>query len=396
MNLTFSDRISGVKPSAIREILKLSTDPGIIAFSAGNPSPDAFPVEAIAQITAKVLRENPVGVLQYSLTEGYPPLREALKTWMDTRCHALREFDDLVVVAGAQQGIDLICKTFCNEGDVILCEDPSFIGSLNCFRSYGAKLKGIPMDGDGIDLALLEEALKTTPNVKLLYLIPNFQNPTGITMSLEKRKAVYALAKQYGALILEDNPYGDLRYEGEDVPTLKSMDEDGIVLYCGSFSKVLSPGLRVGYVLAHKDIIPKITVGKQCTDVHTNILAQHICERYMAEYDLPAHIEDLRVLYRKKRDLMLDSLAKYLHPAVTFTHPQGGLFIWCTLPDGGDMMAYAAEAIKRGVAVVPGTAFLADESASSQSFRVNFSTPSEEAIVKGCKILGDLSREWIG
>ena len=172
--------------------------------------------------------------------------------------------------------------------------------------------------------------------------------------------------------------------------------EKYIVLYCGSFSKVLSPGLRVGYVLAHKDIIPKITVGKQCTDVHTNILAQHICERYMAEYDLPAHIEDLRVLYRKKRDLMLDSLAKYLHPAVTFTHPQGGLFIWCTLPDGVDMMAYAAEAIKRGVAVVPGTAFLADESASSQSFRVNFSTPSEEAIVKGCKILGDLSREWIG
>ena len=396
MQATFSDRISGVKPSAIREILKLSSDPNIIAFSAGNPSPDAFPVEAIANITSTVLRENPVGVLQYSLTEGYPPLREALKDWMNTRLHALKDFDDVVVVAGAQQGIDLLCKAFCNEGDVILCEDPSFIGSLNCFRSYGAVLKGIPMEEDGIDLSLLEEAMKTTPNAKLLYLIPNFQNPTGITMSLAKRKAVYELAKRYGILILEDNPYGELRYDGEDIPTIKSLDEEGIVLYCGSFSKILSPGLRVGYVVAHKDIIPKITVGKQCSDVHTNILAQHICERYMAQYDLPAHIEDLRVLYREKRDLMLDSLKKYLHPSVSFTHPEGGLFIWCTLPDGVDMMAFATEAIKRGVAVVPGNAFLADESAPSQSFRVNFSTPSKEAIVKGCEILGQLSREWIG
>lgn len=395
MQFEFSDRISTLQPSAIREILKATSQPGVIPFAAGNPAPEAFPTEEVREITEKLLAERPIDCLQYGVTEGYTPLRERIAAYMKLKHNIGRDFDSLLITSGAQQVMDLATKALCNEGDTVICEAPSFIGSLNCFRSYGAKLKGIPMDGDGIDLALLEEALKTTPNVKLLYLIPNFQNPTGITMSLEKRKAVYALAKQYGALILEDNPYGDLRYEGEDVPTLKSMDEDGIVLYCGSFSKVLSPGLRVGYVLAHKDIIPKITVGKQCTDVHTNILAQHICERYMAEYDLPAHIEDLRVLYRKKRDLMLDSLAKYLHPAVTFTHPQGGLFIWCTLPDGVDMPDFCKQAVLRKVCVVPGNAFLTDESQPCQCFRTNFSTPTDQQLEKGIKILGQLINELV-
>lgn len=393
MDFHFSKKIDSLQPSAIREILKATADPTVISFAAGNPAPEAFPVEAIQKITKEIFEENPILALQYSVTEGYQPLRERLRAMLKTRYGIGKDFDDLLIVSGAQQGIGLSTHCLVDDGDKVICESPSFIGSLNAFRSFRSQLVGVEMDADGINTEKLEQALKQNPNVKFIYTIPNFQNPTGITMSLAKRKEVYRLALQYGVLILEDNPYGDLRFAGEDIPTIKSLDTEGIVIYCGSFSKVLSPGLRVGYVLAPKPIIAKLTVAKQTSDVHTTILSQLICDRFLAEYDFDAHIHSLREIYRKKASLMLRQMDQKFHPGVTHTNPEGGLFIWCTLPQGSDMLAFCSAAVAQKVAMVPGTAFLTDEHGTSQSVRLNFSTPTDEAIVKGIDILGALTKK---
>ncbi len=395
MEYQVSNRMKSMKPSVIREILKNSSDPSVIAFSAGNPAPEAFPAEAIAEISARILKENPIAALQYSLTEGYPALRNTLKTYMAEKHNSFNEeMDELIVTTGAQQVMDLAAKVLCNEGDVIICEAPTFIGSLNTFRSYNTVLKGVPMDDDGINLEALEKTLEENPGAKLLYVIPNFQNPSGITMSLEKRKAVYELAKKYQIMILEDNPYGDLRIAGEFLPTIKSMDTEGLVIYAGSFSKTISSGLRVGFAIAPKEVMQKMIVGKQCSDVHTTAWSQIICDEFINKYDYDAHLAKMRTIYARKSKLMLDGIEEHMVPAgITYKKTEGGLFVWCTLPDSIDMMTFCAEAVKRKVCVVPGTAFLTDETAPCQSFRMNFSTPTDEAIVKGVEILGQLLRD---
>ena len=389
MQYQFSDKISSLQPSAIREILKFTADPEVIPFAAGNPAPDAFPVQLIADITADIFASQPIAALQYSLTEGYPPLRELLKTMLKQRYGIGRDTDELICVSGAQQGIELACKVLCNEGDAIICERPTFIGTINSFKSYNARLIGIDAEGDGLDLDKLEQTLKQN-TVRLIYVIPNFQNPSGRTMSLETRKGVYALAKRYGTMILEDNPYGDLRFAGEDIPSIKSFDEDGIVIYCGSFSKVLSPGLRVGYVLAPSPVVQKIVVAKQASDVHTTILSQMICAQFLTRVRYDEHIARLREIYRKKSALMLEGMDKGFGGKVAYTRPEGGLFLWCTLPAGSDMMGFCREAVQRKVAVVPGSAFMPEAGDQTVSFRMNFSTPTDEQIVKGVAILSDL------
>jgi 2-aminoadipate transaminase len=279
---------------------------------------------------------------------------------------------------------------------VVLCENPSFIGALNAFRAVGAKTVGIPLHEDGIEPADLEKALAEHPNTKMIYLIPTFQNPAGITTSEEKRRAVYEIARRHSVVILEDNPYGELRFAGEDVPTIKSMDEDGIVVYCSSFSKILSAGMRVGFVCAPDKLVQKMVVAKQCEDVHTNILFQMLCHRYMTERDMDGHIAGIRTLYRDKCHLMLECLDKYMPKEVHYTRPEGGLFIWCTLPDCISMNDFVKRAIERKVAVVPGTAFNCDTEAPSPSFRLNYSTPSDEDIRRGIQILGELAGEMLG
>ena len=301
--------------------------------------------------------------------------------------------DETIITTGGQQGIELACKALCNEGDAVICENPSFIGALNAFRSSGAKTVGVPLCDDGIDVAVLEETLKNTPNAKILYLIPTFHNPAGITSTLENRKAVYELAKKYEIIILEDNPYGELRFDGENVPTYKSFDTEGIVIYCSSFSKILSAGMRIGYVCGPKAIISKMVVAKQVEDVHTNLFFQMLCYRYMTERDLDAHIAGIRKLYGDKCRLMLEELDKNMPKCIKYTRPEGGLFLWCTLPDGKDSAEFVKKALERKVAVVPGTAFNCDTEAPSDSFRLNYSMPSDEDIVKGIGILSELARE---
>lgn len=392
MEYKFSDKLSALKPSAIREIFKSLTDPSIISFAAGNPNPLSFPVEALSKISADIFASDAAYALQYGITEGYAPLRESIAARIYQKFGIGREFDQTIVTTGGQQGIELACKAFCNEGDAVICENPSFIGALNAFRSNGARTIGVPLRSDGIDLTLLEETLRTEKRAKLLYLIPTFQNPSGITSTLENRRAVYALAKKYGIVILEDNPYGELRFAGEDVPTYKSFDEDGLVIYCSSFSKILSSGMRIGFVNAPAPIISKMVVAKQVEDVHTNLFAQMLCHRYMAEYDMDAHVEMIRKLYRDKASRMLSALDHEMPDSVRYTRPEGGLFLWCTLPDGRDAAPYVQKFLENKVAVVPGSAFMCVENAPSDSFRLNYSMPSDESIDRGVAILGRVLR----
>ncbi len=391
MDYSFANRICGLKPSAIREIFKYAADPEVVSLSAGNPAPDAFPAKELAEISERLMRENPVLALQYGLTEGYLPLRESLKKYMKEDYGIGRGFDELIVTSGAQQVMDLMTKSLVNEGDEIVCEAPSFIGSLNTFRSYGAKLLGVPMEADGMNMEELEKTLSTHHRIRFIYTIPTFQNPSGITMSLEKRRKLYELAKKYNVLILEDNPYGELRYRGETLPTIKSMDEDGIVVYAGSFSKVISPGMRVGWFVAPQEVTQKMVVCKQGSDVHTNMWSQVLCHEFMTKYDFKGHLEYLRQLYSKKAEYTMELLRENLKGKITFGEIDGGLFIWCTLPEHVDMQGFCMDAVKAKVCVVPGTAFLTDENQVSHDFRINFSTPTDEQLKKGIEILGKLA-----
>ncbi len=397
MEYRFADQIVHLNPSAVREILKYSADPEVVPLSAGNPAPEAFPVKALQEISSRVLAGRAIDALQYSTTEGYAPLRNLLKTYMKEKHGVGRDFDELLVTSGAQQALELLAKALINPGDVVLCEAPSFVGALNSFRSVGAKLVGVPLQSDGIDVEALEAAMKANPNAKFLYTIPNFQNPAGVTMSMDKRRRVYALAKEYGILVAEDNPYGDLRYSGENVPAIKSLDEEGIVMYAGTFSKVISPGLRVGYAIAPKTLLQKMIVCKQGEDVHTNIWSQILCDEFMANYDYEAHLEGLRSLYRVKAEKMLALIEEHLVPAgITYDKIDGGLFVWCHLPEGANMPEFCTLAVKdHKVAVVPGNAFMPYETDPCQSFRINFSTPSDEAMERGIKKLGEFAREYL-
>lgn len=395
MNYEFSQRVQALKPSAIREIFKYAADPTVVSLSAGNPAPEAFPCKELAEISEKLLRENPVAAFQYSFTEGYPVLREQLKKYMAEKHNSFKDFDDLIITSGAQQVMDLTTKVLVNEGDKVICEAPSFIGSLNSFRSYLGQLVGVPVESDGMNMEALEEALKNNENVKFIYTIPNFQNPSGVTMSYEKRKKMYELACKYNVIILEDNPYGDLRYSGDHIPTIKSLDTEGRVIYAGTFSKVISPGMRVGWCIAPKEIISKIVVCKQGEDVHTNIWSQMVCSEFMANYDYEAHLENLRNIYRKKAQFAMDLLDKYLAPKITYDKIDGGLFIWCKLPENVDMPEFCKTAVLNKVCVVPGNAFLTDENEKTNAFRINFSTPTDEQLEKGIKILGEVANMFI-
>ncbi len=393
MEYNVSDKLKVMKPSAIREIFKSLTDPRIIAFAAGNPAAESFPAKEFATLAAEILEKDATKALQYGITEGYPPLRKMLEERLAQRFGCDKDKNTLLIVSGGQQGIELTCKVMCNEGDVVICENPSFIGALNAFRSNGARVVGVPLESDGMNIEALEKTCRENPRAKLIYLIPTFHNPAGITTSLEKRKAIYEIAKKYSLIIIEDNPYGELRFDGEEIPTLKSLDTEGIVVYCGSFSKVLSAGMRVGFLSAPDAIAQKIVVAKQVEDVHTNQFFQMLSAAYIERYDLDAHIEGIRAIYKRKSGIMLKALEEYMPDCVTYTHPEGGLFLWCTLPEGIELTAFVQKALERFVAVVPGTAFNADETAPSRSFRLTYATPTDEQIVEGVKILSELVKE---
>ncbi len=388
MDYTISNRMSALRGSAIREIFKYAADPAVISLAGGNPNPELFPNEALSDIAAEILREQPVTALQYGITEGYTPLRQAIRERLARVENIGTENDDLIVVSGGQQGIELATKCLVNEGDTVIVELPSFIGATNAFRSYGAHLVGVPVQNDGMDLDALERALAENNNVRFIYTIPTFQNPMGVTMSIEKRKKLYEIAKKNGVLILEDNPYGELTFNGVKTPTIKSMDTDGIVMYSGSFSKILAPGLRLGFMCAPRSIIQKMVIAKQVSDVHTPMLPQLLATEYMKRYDLDALILKMRENYAHKCKTMLDAMEQYFPSDVIYTRPGGGLFIWCDLGHGLDTFALSKKAIEQKVVYVPGNTFMVDMDQPTSTLRLNYSTMSDEKIVEGIRRLG--------
>lgn len=394
MSTEISRRMANLKPSAIREILKVTADPSIISFSAGNPSSELFPVKELAAITAEIYEKEASTALQYSITEGYGPLRELTRERYG-KYGIGKAGDETIIVSGGQQGIDLAAKCLLNEGDAIICENPSFIGALNAFRSYGAKLIGVPVDHEGMDVQAVEEALKREKNIKLIYTIPTFQNPMGATMSIRRRKRLLELAEEYDVMIIEDSPYFELAFSGEITPAIKSFDNEGRVIYVGSYSKIITPGIRVGFVIAPGWIISKMTVAKQVSDVHTNIMFMMVVAKMLETCDMDKHIELCRQTYSQKCAYMLESMDRLFDKRVTYTRPEGGLFIWADLPEGIASLPLCSLAQRHKVAIVPGTAFDVYESAENRGFRLNFSVPTVEQIKTGIGLVADSITEYL-
>lgn len=385
----YSDRVKPMKGSAIREMFKRMADPQIISLAGGNPASELFPGKELAEIAKDILTENPAGALQYGTTDGLPAMKDCAAA-RAKKVDAYNDEDSIIITTGANQGIDLAAKALINKGDKIIVESPSFIGSLNAFRTYECELVGVKVDSDGMNMDGLEKALKENSGVKMIYTIPTFQNPTGTTMTAEKRKRLIELANEYDVIVLEDNPYGDLRFKGENVPTIKSLDTEGRVLYCGSFSKILSPGMRLGYVIGAPEIIAKIEILKQVNDVHTPVLTQMMCAEFMKRYNIDDYIEKNRALYGEKCRVMVGSIEKYFPKGkVNYTVPDGGIFLWCECPEITDITPVVDKALEKKVAIVPGSNFAIDNKAPSNMFRLNYSSASPEKIEEGIKRLGE-------
>lgn len=384
-SLRYASRFDGITGSAIREIFKVIAQPGMISFAGGNPSPAALPDETVSRIAQEVLKENGKTILQYGATEGYAPLLQSLKPWVEEQLGCA--IPALLPVTGSTQAMDLLCKALIDPGDAILVEDPTFLGNMQCMRLYQARLVPVESDEDGLMLDRLEEAMRRY-HPKLLYVIPTFQNPTGKTLAANRRKPIAELAAKYGVVVAEDDPYRDLRYAGTPAPSIKSFDEEGWVVFLGSFSKIISPGLRVGYMAGDAGILRKCTMGKQSTDVHTANLNQAIVDQFLRQGLLPGHIATIRQSYKRQMDAMLEELERF--PAgVRSTKPEGGLFIWAELPEGLDALSLLPKAVEKHVAYVPGTHFFA-EGGHENTLRLNFSNATIEQIHTGMAALREV------
>ena len=386
----FASRFDGISGSAIREIFKLLAVPGMISFAGGNPNPEYLDGEELAPIAERLLREKGRTLLQYGATEGYGPLKESLTGYIKAQFNVDAAPDEILPVTGSTQAMDLMCKALVNPGDGVVVEDPTFLGNMQCIRLYQARLLPVPSDEDGMDMDALEETLKKE-HPKMIYVIPTFQNPTGRTLSLERRKRLAALAEKYRVVVAEDDPYRDLRYTGEALPSVKSFDRSGYVALMGSFSKVISPGLRVGFLCADKDLLRKCTVGKQSTDVHTALLNQALVDEYLRAGLLPGHVAKLCDGYRVRLDKMLEALGTL--PGVTeYTRPEGGLFVFAALREGLNAADLLKKAVDKGVAYVPGTHFYCG-GGHENTLRLNFSMPSVAEIALGMEKLADVLKQ---
>ena len=384
-SLRFASRFDGVTGSAIREIFKMIARPGMISFAGGNPALSALPDQVVAEIAADVLSRDGKAILQYGATEGYAPFLESLKQYAKEQLGC--DIPAVLPVTGSTQAMDLLCKALINPGDVILVENPSFLGNLQCMKLYQATLVPVESDDEGIIVDKLEEAiLRYKP--KMLYTIPTFQNPTGKTLAADRRAPIAALAAKYGMVVAEDDPYRDLRYADIPCPSIKSFDKEGWVVFLGSFSKIISPGLRVGFMAGDPRILRKCTIGKQSSDVHTANLNQAIVDQFLRRNLLPVHIASICQSYKAQLDAMLEELATFPE-GTRYTRPEGGLFIWVELPSGIDAQALLEKAVARHVAYVPGTHFFAD-GGHENTLRLNFSNSTIEQIRTGMAVLREL------
>lgn len=389
----FARRTEFLKASEVRELLKLSDVDEIISFGGGLPAEESFPVEEMRQICSEILAENGVKSMQYAISEGHVGLRNIIVKLMAEK-GILTNTDDILITSGSQQGLDLTAKVFLDEGDTILCESPTYLSAINAFKPFYPRFVEVDMDEDGLVPEDLIKKLETSSNVKFLYTVPDYQNPTGRRMSLERRKAIVEIANSHNLIVIEDNPYSELCFDGRKLPPLKSFDTEGRVIYLSTFSKTVCPGYRIGWVCASQEILNKYVLFKQGTDIHTNFFAQMQIARYYEKYDIKEHIKSNVEIYKSRRDAMVSAIEKSFPEEVEFTRPQGGMFLWVTLPEYLNTKELLLKSLKRGVAFVQGSAFFPN-GGHENTMRLNFSGLREDKIVKGISILGDLLKEEI-
>ena len=381
----FAKHMRPINGSAIREIFKLLAKPGMISFAGGNPSNTALEPEVVSGLAAEALSKYGTALLQYGATDGFNPFRESAADFLRgsmVNCTA----EDILPTQGGTQAFDVLLKALIDPGDAVLCESPTFLGAIQAMREYNAKLVPMPTDDRGVIVEAAEELIKAH-HPKLMYVIPTFQNPTGITLSLERRKALAALASKYGVVIAEDDPYRDLRYAGEALPTIQSFDEEGWVVYMSSFSKYVAPGLRVGAAAVKNPVLRrKMVIGKQSADTHSPLLNQAIVDAYIRKGLMPGHLERICGEYRQQLNCMLDCF-KFFPEGTVHTVPQGGLFVWAALPEGMDAMEVFKRAVDNNVAFVPGTHFYTD-GGHLNTLRLNFSMSDIPTIKEGMERLG--------
>jgi 2-aminoadipate transaminase len=388
----FASRLDGISGSAIREIFKLLANPQIISFAGGNPAPESFPKEKLAEISSRVLLENGERILQYGPTRGYGPLMDEVLD-IAKKQGIKADLSNIIITSGSSQGIELMAKTFINKGDVILVESPTFIGAIQTFKTYEANLVAVKTDEEGILLDDLEAKIKKH-SPKFLYAIPTFQNPSGVTLAEDRREKLVKICSENSVKILEDDPYGELRFSGEKVSPLKSFDKDDTVIRLVSFSKIISPGIRVGAAIGDNEVISKFELFKQGMDVHTTNLAQVMVYEYLKSGDLDGHIKEIIRSYSEKKALMLSLIKSEFPSGIKISPCDGGLFIWLTLPSGVDTLNIFKKAVKKNVAFVPGTHFFA-QGGNNNTLRLNFSMVSKEKIEEGMKILGKVIKDNI-
>ena len=383
----YSKRVPADGTDAVGAILQAAADPKIISFAGGLPAPELFPVKEMKAAVDKVFEEHGQEAMQYGAAKGVTALREVIQQHVKEKEDVDSELDNVLVTTGSEQALDLVGKAFVDPGDTVLVEQPTYLCALDVFRSYGANFASVEMDEDGMKMDALEEALKANPNTKLIYTVPNFQNPTGRTMTEERRKQLAELAEKYDVYVLEDNPYGEIRFAGQHVPAVKSFDKSGHVLYMSTFSKTLAPGFRLGWLVADEDVVNKLTVLKQSADLHTDNLAQFAVAQFFADNDVDAHVKEISALYGKRKDLMLEGIKKYFPEGVKYTDPEGGMFLWVEVPGVDDTVQLFKECLEHDVAFVPGDPFFAGE-VQPGAFRLNYSNMKEDQIEVGLKRLG--------
>jgi len=400
----YAYRMERVNSSAIRELLTVSERPDVISFAGGLPSPDVFPIQRFEEACLKVLDHSGASALQYGATEGYQPLREMIARHIG-RYGIRASIENVLITSGSQQALDLIGKLLINSGDHVLVEAPTYLGALQAFNVYGAQYVSVPVDEEGLRTELLEEALRSAP--KFMYILPNFQNPAGVTLSEGRRHELILLADSYGVPIIEDDPYGQLRYEGEHLPPLVVVDREnlrrdngyslGNVIYLSTFSKTLAPGIRLAWIVAPPDVIRKLVLLKQGADLHTSTFIQWVAYEVARDGFLDDHVRMIRQVYRQRRDAMLEALQEFFPAEVSWTRPQGGLFLWVTLPPGADCRELFRSALEEKVAFVPGDAFYAWEGQEARRhMRLNFSKPTAEQIREGVRRLSVAVKSHLG
>lgn len=392
MSIVFAERMNNVKKSFIREILKVTENPEVISFAGGLPNPLSFPVKEIQEASQKVLNGNANDVLQYSTTEGYLPLRQYIAERYFKRFGLKIDADEILITNGSQQGLDLIGKVLLNKDDNILMERPGYLGAIQAFSIFEPVFTSVPVNDDGVDTNLLESSLDMH-RPKLFYTVPNFQNPSGITYSEENRKITASILKKYNTVVIEDDPYGELRFMGQDLPPIRSYLEDNSIML-GSFSKIVAPAMRLGWICAKGEIMEKLIIAKQSADLHSNYYSQRVVYQFLIDNDLEKHIKKIKQLYKGQRDCMVSMIERYFPKEVKSTKPEGGMFLWITLPEGVSSLELLDLAAKENVAFVPGDPFYANEK-DSNTLRLNYTNSNEKIIEEGIKRLAKVTREII-